>query len=54
MTDELHATSNTNVLKATQNHAFILPFYDTNIGHWIKEYGSMNVLQSYEMQAILR
>jgi len=54
VTDELHATSNTNVLPPTKNHAFVLPFYDTNIGHWIKEYGSMNVLQSYEMQSILR
>jgi len=42
------------VLPKTRNHAFVLPFYDTNIGHWIKEYGSMNVLQSYEMQSILR
>ena len=37
VTDELHATSNTAVLPPTQNHAFVLPFYDTNIGHWIKE-----------------
>jgi len=35
-------------------HAFVLPFYDTNIGHWIKQHGSMNPLQSYEMQSLLR
>ena len=35
-------------------HAFVLPFYDTNIGHWMKQHGSMNPLQSYEMQSILQ
>jgi FkbM family methyltransferase len=35
-------------------HAYVLPYYDTNIGHWMKQFGSMNVLQSYEMQSLLR
>lgn len=35
-------------------HAFLLPFYDTNIGHWMKQHGSMNPLQSYEMQSLLQ
>jgi FkbM family methyltransferase len=35
-------------------HAYVLPYYDTNIGHWMKQYASMNVLQSYEMQSLLR
>jgi len=35
-------------------HAFILPFYDTNIAHWVKQHGSMNPLQSYEMQSLLQ
>merc|ERR550534_640427 len=30
------------------------PFYDTNIGHWMKQHGSMNPLQSYEMQSLLQ
>merc|ERR1712000_680529 len=54
VTDALHRKTKTEVLPATDNHAFVLPFYDTNIGHWIKEYGSMNILQSYEMQSLLR
>ncbi|KAF4753468.1 hypothetical protein FOZ62_022525 [Perkinsus olseni] len=35
-------------------HFFALPFYDTNIGNMMKNTGCMNVLQSYEMQSILR
>ncbi|KAF4653239.1 hypothetical protein FOL47_010618 [Perkinsus chesapeaki] len=35
-------------------HFFALPFYDTNIGNMIKNTGCMNVLQSYEMQSILK
>mmetsp|Transcript_12529 Transcript_12529/g.30762 ORF Transcript_12529/g.30762 Transcript_12529/m.30762 type:complete len:572 (-) Transcript_12529:151-1866(-) len=35
-------------------HTWVLPMYDTNIGHWIKEFGAMNVMQSYEMQSLLR
>eukprot|EP00392_Amoebophrya_sp_AT5.2_P005513 g5522.t1 len=54
VTGELHASVGTYVLPRGRNHAFVLPFYDTNIGHWIKEFGSMNVLQSYEMQSLLR
>lgn len=53
--DELHKQAGTESLKnASAAHSFLLPFYDTNIGHWIKQYGSMNVMQSYEMQSILR
>ena len=33
--------------QARAPHAFVLPFYDTNIGHWMKQHGSMNPLQSY-------
>ncbi|OLP87432.1 hypothetical protein AK812_SmicGene31336 [Symbiodinium microadriaticum] len=40
--------------KARAPHAFLLPFYDTNIGHWMKQHGSMNPLQSYEMQSLLQ
>ncbi|CAD7934069.1 unnamed protein product [Amoebophrya sp. A25] len=54
VTGELHASVGTYVLPRSRNHAFMIPFYDTNIGHWIKEFGSMNVLQSYEMQSLLR
>jgi len=36
------------------SHAYVLPYYDTNIGHWMKQYGSMNLMQSYEMQSLLR
>lgn len=35
-------------------YSFVLPFFDTNIGHWVKQHGSMNPLQSYEMQSILQ
>ena len=42
------------VVQARGPHAFVLPFYDTNIGHWMKQHGSMNPLQSYEMQSILQ
>lgn len=40
--------------KPRSPHAFVLPFYDTNIGHWMKQHGSMNPLQSYEMQSLLQ
>lgn len=40
--------------KPSGPHAFVLPFFDTNIGHWIKQHGSMNPLQSYEMQSLLQ
>ena len=45
VTGELHATTGTKVLGRARNHALVVPFYDTNIGHWIKEFGSMNILQ---------
>eukprot|EP00927_Polykrikos_kofoidii_P000588 TRINITY_DN10214_c0_g2_i1.p1 TRINITY_DN10214_c0_g2~~TRINITY_DN10214_c0_g2_i1.p1 ORF type:complete len:592 (-),score=74.44 TRINITY_DN10214_c0_g2_i1:276-1979(-) len=35
-------------------HAFVLPFFDTHIGHWMKQHGSMNPTQSYEMQSLLQ
>lgn len=35
-------------------HSFLLPFFDTNIGHWMKQHGSMNPMQSYEMQSLLQ
>lgn len=35
-------------------HHFVLPFFDVNIGHAIKNQGSMNHLQSYQMQMLLR
>eukprot|EP00927_Polykrikos_kofoidii_P000587 TRINITY_DN10214_c0_g1_i1.p1 TRINITY_DN10214_c0_g1~~TRINITY_DN10214_c0_g1_i1.p1 ORF type:complete len:614 (-),score=84.05 TRINITY_DN10214_c0_g1_i1:141-1886(-) len=35
-------------------HAFVIPFFDTNIGHWVKQHGSMNPMQSYEMQSLLQ
>jgi len=54
VTSELHATSNTEVLSGTKNHAFVLPFYDTNIAHGIMQMGTMNPMQNYQMQAILR
>merc|ERR1711865_1434 len=54
VTQELHASSNTEVLNKSQNHAFVLPFYDTNIAHGMLQMGTMNVLQSYEMQSVLR
>lgn len=40
--------------KRRGQHAFVLPFFDTNIGHWMKQHGSMNPLQSYEMQSLLQ
>mmetsp|Transcript_25797 Transcript_25797/g.56103 ORF Transcript_25797/g.56103 Transcript_25797/m.56103 type:complete len:560 (-) Transcript_25797:66-1745(-) len=60
VTSQLHASVGTTpwedhlVKKPRGPHAFILPFYDTNIGHWIKAHGSMNPLQSYEMQSLLQ
>jgi len=54
VTAELHASSQTEVLSKTKNHAFVLPFYDTNIAHGIMQMGTMNVLQNYEMQSLLR
>lgn len=59
ITASLHAQIGTTVwedhlkLKPQGPHAFLLPFYDTNIGHWMKQHGSMNPLQSYEMQSLL-
>ena len=35
-------------------HFFALPFYDTNIGNVIKSTGAMNIVQSYEMQSMLK
>ena len=35
-------------------HFYILPFYDTNIGNIMKHTSAMNIVQSYEMQSILR
>merc|ERR1711957_544747 len=60
ITSELHAAIGTSQWgehlqqKPRGPHAFLLPFYDTNIGHWIRQHGSMNPLQSYEMQSLLR
>lgn len=60
ITSELHAAVGTSQWgdhvrqKPRGPHSFLLPFYDTNIGHWIKQHGSMNPLQSYEMQSLLR
>lgn len=54
VTSELHGSTNTQVLAKTKNHAFVLPFYDTNIAHGIMQMGTMNPMQNYEMQAILR
>lgn len=54
VTAELHQSSNTEVLSKTKNHAFVLPFYDTNIAHGIMQMGTMNILQNYEMQSLLR
>jgi len=57
---QLHATVGTTPwedyteAKPRGPHAFVLPFYDTNIGHWMKQHGSMNPLQSYEMQSLLQ
>ncbi len=36
------------------SHFFAVPFYDTNIGNVMKNTGCMNVMQSYEMQSIVR
>jgi len=54
VTAELHASSQTRVLSKTQNHAFVLPFYDTNIAHGIMQMGTMNTMQNYQMQLALR
>jgi len=60
VTSQLHATVGTVPWeehvhqKPRSPHAFVLPFYDTNIGHWMKQHGSMNPLQSYEMQSLLQ
>ncbi|CAK9067333.1 unnamed protein product [Durusdinium trenchii] len=60
VTEQLHGTIGSGSWeehrrsKARGPHAFVLPFYDTNIGHWMKQHGSMNPLQSYEMQSILQ
>mmetsp|Transcript_12494 Transcript_12494/g.35589 ORF Transcript_12494/g.35589 Transcript_12494/m.35589 type:complete len:569 (+) Transcript_12494:74-1780(+) len=60
ITSQLHATVGTRAWeehvreKPRGPHAFVLPFYDTNIGHWMKQHGSMNPLQAYEMQSLLR
>merc|ERR1719389_1478536 len=54
VTEELHRSSDTQVLSKTKNHAFVLPFYDTNIAHGIMQMGTMNPMQNYEMQAVLR
>ena len=35
-------------------HFYILPFYDTNIGNIMKHTSAMNLVQSYEMQSLLR
>jgi hypothetical protein len=35
-------------------HFFALPFYDTNIGNVMKNTGCMNVMQSYEMQSLIK
>jgi FkbM family methyltransferase len=35
-------------------HFYILPFYDTNIGNIMKHTTAMNIVQSYEMQSMLR
>lgn len=35
-------------------HHFVVPFFDVNIGNIIKNQGSMNHYQSYEMQSLLR
>jgi len=60
VTSQLHATVGTTPwddhmqAKPRSPHAFVIPFYDTNIGHWMKQHGSMNPLQSYEMQSLLQ
>ncbi|CAE7604871.1 unnamed protein product [Symbiodinium microadriaticum] len=54
VTAELHSSTNTEVLPKTPLHAFVLPFYDTNIAHGIMQMGTMNPMQNYQMQALLR
>eukprot|EP00747_Dinoflagellata_sp_TGD_P170395 gnl/TRDRNA2_/TRDRNA2_201844_c0_seq1.p1 gnl/TRDRNA2_/TRDRNA2_201844_c0~~gnl/TRDRNA2_/TRDRNA2_201844_c0_seq1.p1 ORF type:complete len:510 (+),score=77.44 gnl/TRDRNA2_/TRDRNA2_201844_c0_seq1:16-1545(+) len=54
ITSELHGSTSTDVLSKTRNHAFALPFYDTNIAHGIMQMGTMNVRQNYEMQTVLQ
>lgn len=60
ITPQLHAVTGTTMweehLQSAPRgpHSFVLPFYDTNIGHWVKQHGSMNPLQSYEMQSLLQ
>lgn len=60
VTEQLHGTIGSDSWEGHRRsrdrapHAFVLPFYDTNIGHWMKQHGSMNPLQSYEMQSILQ
>jgi len=60
ITAQLHAAVGTTPFeehvrkKPRGPYAFVLPFYDTNIGHWMKQHGSMNPLQSYEMQSLLQ
>lgn len=54
ITAELHGSANTEVLSKTRNHAFVIPFYDTNIAHGIMQMGTMNTLQNYQMQLVLR
>lgn len=58
VTAQLHGQMGTTSWETGQKrrgqHAFVLPFFDTNIGHWIKQHGSMNPLQSYEMQSLLQ
>lgn len=60
ITAQLHGTVGTTEWeqhtrqKPNGPHAFVIPYYDTNIGHWMKQHGSMNPMQSYEMQSLLR
>ena len=35
-------------------HFYVVPFYDTNIGNIMKQSSAMNIIQSYEMQSVLR
>ena len=35
-------------------HFFAVPFHDTNIGNVIKSAGAMNIIQSYEMQSLVK
>lgn len=54
LTFELHGSSNTEVLSKTSSHAFVVPFYDTNIAHGIMQMGTMNPMQNFQMLAFLR